>query len=143
MPALVNYLTIDDFTRAATHALRVKLATACSMTNEALAGSAMAAPAAGFGGEEKYPQFATKAAVLLQAAASNHPLPDGNKRTALLCTILFANLNGYQWKPPLADDLDGEETAEVVDACATRSVPLGALSAWVNDRLAPVSPALP
>lgn len=138
----MNYLTTDDFHRAATRALGVELTTARSMTNDTLAGSALAAPAAGFGDYEKYPRFATKAAVLLQAAASNHPLPDGNKRTALLCSILFANLNGYRWEPPLADDPDGEETAEVVEACATRSVPLGALSAWVNDRLAPVPLAL-
>jgi death-on-curing protein len=138
----VNNLTLDDFHRAAARALGVELATARSMTNDALAGSAVAAPAAGFGGYEKYLDFASKAAVLLRAVASNHALPDGNKRTALLCTILFVNLNGYGWEPPLADDPDGEETAEVVEACATRSVPLGALSAWVNDRLFPVPPAL-
>jgi death-on-curing protein len=139
----VNYLTLDDFHRAAARALGVELATARSMTNDTLAGSAVAAPAAGFGAYEKYPDFASKAAVLLQAVANNHALPDGNKRTALLCTILFANLNGYGWEPPPADNPDGEESAEVVEACATRSVPLGALSAWVSDRLVPVPPALP
>jgi death-on-curing protein len=139
----VNFLTLDDFYRAATRALLADSATARSMTNDTLAGSALAAPAAGFGTYEKYPEFATKAAVLLRAVAGNHALPDGNKRTALLCTILFANLNGYRWELPPGDDPDGEETAEVVEACATRSVPLGALSAWVNDRLVSVPPTLP
>ena len=45
---------------------------------------------------EQYPEFATKAAVLIQAVASNHALPDGNKRTALLCGGLFCQLNGFR-----------------------------------------------
>jgi death-on-curing protein len=138
----VNYLALDDFYRAAAQALRVDMATARSMTNDTLAGSALAAPAAGFGDYERYPEFALKVAVLLRAIASNHALPDGNKRTALLCSILFANLNGYVWEQPPADYPDGEETAEVVEACSVRAVPLAALGAWVDDRLKAVPPGL-
>jgi prophage maintenance system killer protein len=47
-----------------------------------LADSALAAPQAGFGGVEAYPDFATKAAVLCWHLVKNHPLPDGNKRCA-------------------------------------------------------------
>jgi prophage maintenance system killer protein len=88
-----------------------------------LAESALASPAAGFGGYERYPSLAAKAAVLLQHVARNHALPDGNKRTALLCAILFANLNGLDWEPPEADDPDGKETAEIVEATAASKVP--------------------
>lgn len=108
------------------------------MANKTLAGSALAAPDAGFGEFRLYPRFASKVAVLLQALASNHPLPDGNKRTALLCAILFANINGYLWDPPDSDDPDGTEIFEVVAAAATRSIPLGALGAWIGERLSPV-----
>ena len=139
----VVYPTIDDFHRAAAEALGLDLTTVRSFTNETLAGSALAAPRAGFGDFEQYPDFATKMAVLLQAVASNHALPDGNKRTALLCSILFAALNGLQWIPPQADDPDGTETAEVVEAASTRSIPLGALAAWMGKRLVAVPPALP
>jgi len=135
----VVYLTIEDFHQAAAEALGAELRTVRSFTNETLAGSALAAPSAGFGDYEQYPEFATKTAVLLQAIASNHALPDGNKRTALLCAILFAGINGYQWIPPSSDDPDGEETAEVVEGAATRSIPLGALSAWVEDRPVPAN----
>jgi death-on-curing protein len=134
----VVYLTMDDFYDAAAEALGTDLATVRSITNETLAGSAIAAPSAGFGAFEQYPDFATKTAVLLQAVASNHPLPDGNKRTALLCAIVFATVNGYRWVPPSADDPDGTETAEVVEAVSTCSIPLGALSAWVELRLSSV-----
>ncbi len=109
------------------------------MTDRTLAGSALAAPAAGFGGYEQYSGFTSKVAVLLQALTSNHPLPDGNKRTALLCAVLFANLNGYRWEPPAGDDPDGEETAEVVEAVAARVLPRGALVAWVDHRLQEVA----
>ena len=139
----VVYLELDDFHRAAAKALNLDLTTVRSITNETLAGSALAAPAAGFGDFEQYPEFATKAAVLIQAVASNHALPDGNKRTALLCGALFCQLNGFAWIPPEADDPDGTETAEVIEAVSTRSVPLGALTAWVGDRLMAVPPALP
>jgi death-on-curing protein len=138
-----SYLTLDDFHRAAAQALGLEFTTARSMTNDTLAGSAVAAPGAGFDGHEQYPDFATKAAVLMRAVASNHALPDGNKRCALLCSILFANINGYIWEPPAGDDPGGEETAEVVEACSTRSVPLVALAAWIEHRLIPVPPRLP
>lgn len=139
----VNYLTLHDFYQAAAEALGIDLATVRAMTNDTLAGSALAAPAAGFGDHEQYPKFPVKTAVLLQAVASNHALPDGNKRTALLCAVLFANLNGYRWVEPDADGPDGDETAEVVEAVATRAIPLAALSAWVEDRLEPVPPPPP
>jgi death-on-curing protein len=134
---------LDDFVQAAAVAMGADVRTVRNMMEPTLAGSALAAPAAGFGDFEKYPEFRTKAAVPLQAVASNHALPDGSKRTALLCTILFANLNGFRWEPPEADDPEGAETAEVVEAAATRSVPLGALAAWVAERLMAVPPALP
>lgn len=131
----VVYLTLDDFVRAAVVALGTDPRNAKAMTDETLAGSALAAPAAAFGDHIQYPEFASKVAVLLQAVASNHSLPDGNKRTALLCAILFANLNGFRWEPPAADDPDGVETGDVVEAAAARAIPLAALRAWVSERL--------
>ena len=44
----------------------------------ALAESALAAPFAGFAGQEAYPALEQKAAVLLERLVRNHPLPDGN-----------------------------------------------------------------
>lgn len=139
----VSYLSYADFLRAAAQALRMDLDTVRQVADRPLAESALAALAAGFGDHEQYPSFAVKAAVLLQRVASNHALPDGNKRTALLCAILFANLNGWDWQPPAADDPDGAETAEVVEAAAAGGIPLAALAAWVDDRLMDVSPPVP
>ena len=133
--AEIACLTLEDYYRAAAEALGTDLATVRAVTNDTLAGSALAAPSAGFGDFDKYPEFATKTAVLLQAVASNHALPDGNKRTALLCAILFAALNGYRWVPPEGDDPDGTETAEMVEATSMRTVPLEDLASWIEDRL--------
>lgn len=56
--------------------------------------SALAAPQAGFGETEFYPSLVDKAAVLMSRIVRNHPLPDGNKRLAWTCTVLFCRLNG-------------------------------------------------
>jgi len=95
----------------------------------------LGAPAAGFGDHEEYPTLPMKVAVLLQRIASNHALADGNKRVALLCAILFSNLNGLAWDLPAGDVPDGTETAEVVEAAAAGVLPFGALTAWVEDQL--------
>lgn len=52
------------------------------MSRLPLADSALHAPQAGFGDVDLYPDFVDKAAVLLVRLPMNHPLPDGNKRTA-------------------------------------------------------------
>lgn len=135
------YPTLDDFVRAASVALQMDPSTVRKVINVPLAESALGAPAAGFGDHEEYPTLPMKVAVLLQRIAGNHAMPDGNKRTALLCAILFSNLNGLAWEPPPADDPDGSETAEVVEAAAAGVLPFGALTAWVDHRL--VFPAAP
>lgn len=58
----------------------------------------------------------------------------------MLCAILSAGLNGCDWIPPNADDPDGAETAEIVEAAAAGGVPLAALAAWVGLRLFQVEP---
>jgi death-on-curing protein len=73
--------------------------------------SALAAPAASFGGEEFYTELAEKAAVLCSHLVRNHPLPDGKKRTAYLCLIEFIERNGYQWR----QSTDEAREDEIVD----------------------------
>jgi death-on-curing protein len=63
------------------------------------------APSAGFGGQDLYPDFVDKAAVLLVRLAKNHPLLDGNKRAAWVTLRLFIDMNGWSWNPyPSVDD---------------------------------------
>jgi death on curing protein len=67
--------------------------------------SAAHRPAASMFGEEAYPDLLGKAAALLQSLAVNHPLFDGNKRTAWLSCVSFLSLNGVELRP----DIDAAE----------------------------------
>ena len=58
--------------------------------------SALARPAATFGGEDLYPDIADKAAALMHSLALNHPFVDGNKRVAAFGAIVFAESNGHE-----------------------------------------------
>jgi prophage maintenance system killer protein len=62
-------------------------------------------------------------------------LPDGNKRTAFLCTVEFAERNGYRWVPPPGDTPGGDETVAVMKAVAAGTMDEHALVAWIRDRL--------
>ena len=62
-----------------------------------LADSALHAPQAGFDQTDFYPDLQGKAAVLTCRVAWNHPLPDGNKRAAWACLVLFIDLNDGTW----------------------------------------------
>lgn len=54
---------------------------------------------------EAYPDLFDKAAVLLQSLLVNHPLLDGNKRTAWLSWVTFLTMNGER----LRLDVDAAE----------------------------------
>ncbi|MGA4862067.1 MULTISPECIES: type II toxin-antitoxin system death-on-curing family toxin [Streptomyces] len=75
--------------------------------------SAVHRPAAAMFGEEAYPDLVDKAAALLQSLAVNHPLVDGNKRTAWLSCVTFLAMNGVELRP----DIDAAE--RLVIAVAT------------------------
>ena len=81
-----------------------------------LADSALHAPAAGFGNEDFYPDMFVKAAVLCCRLAWNHPLPDGNKRTAWMALLLFIDLNDGGWDPDPPDVNQAEEAMLAVAA---------------------------
>lgn len=75
--------------------------------------SAAHRPSAAMFGEEAYPDVVDKAAALLQSLAINHPLFDGNKRTAWLSCVTFLAMNGVDLRP----DIDAAE--RLVIAVAT------------------------
>jgi death-on-curing protein len=61
--------------------------------------SAAHRPRAEMFGEEAYPDLFEKAAALLQSLAVNHPLFDGNKRTAVLSCFSFLAMTGVELRP--------------------------------------------
>lgn len=48
-------------------------------------------------GFDPYPTLEAKAAVLLYGMTKNHAWSNGNKRMALITTVLFLALNGREW----------------------------------------------
>ncbi|ACU54564.1 death-on-curing family protein [Acidimicrobium ferrooxidans DSM 10331] len=94
----VRYLDLADYAVVVQATLGLDEATVRSILAGPagqLADSALAAPRAGLGGVEAYPTVPTKAAVLLERLVANHPLPNGNKRCAVVTTELFVRLNGH------------------------------------------------
>ncbi|WP_225844435.1 type II toxin-antitoxin system death-on-curing family toxin [Streptomyces sp. HPF1205] len=98
--------------------------------------SAAHRPRAEMFGQEAYPDLFEKAAALLQSLAVNHPLFDGNKRTAVLSCFSFLAMNGVQLRP----DIDAAERL-VVDV-ATGELDEVKSIAEVLRALAPPEPGL-
>jgi death on curing protein len=102
------------------------------LPNVGLAESAIAAPRAGFGDTDIYPTLLEKAAILLERLARNHPLPDGNKRTAFFLAGLFLENNGL----PLQGALP-EVDVPMVELIAGGQVTQGDILAWLSERTTP------
>jgi death on curing protein len=64
------------------------------VTKIPLAESALAAPFASYGGHDFYEGPVRRAAILASRIMRNHPLPDGNKRVALLLMYLYLEEQG-------------------------------------------------
>jgi death-on-curing protein len=103
----IEYVDIVDYIALAAEVTGLDADTIIRLPNLPLAESALHAPAAGFGEQDFYPDFIDKAAVLITRLARNHPLPDGNKRTAWVALRLFIDINDWSWNPmPPVDEAE-------------------------------------
>jgi death-on-curing protein len=125
----VYYPEFGDFCDAAVDILATTPEQIARLPNTGLAESALAAPRAGFGDVEVYPTTLEKAAILLERLARNHPLPDGNKRTAFFLTGLFLEANGSPLRGT-EPDID----VPTVERIAAGEVDRGAIVAWLSLR---------
>ena len=100
---MTAYLEFADYVLIAEGVLGLPAEAIANFDRIGLAESALAAPQAGFGGVEAYPDFETKVAVLCWHLVKNHPLPDGNKRCAFVATVEFVERNGRTWLPAPSD----------------------------------------
>ncbi len=100
------------------------------LPNIGLADSALAAPQASFGGVEAYPTLLERAAVLLEHLAGNHPLPDGNKRTAFFLMGMFLEANGLSLQGP-----DPDVDVPLVERVASGEADRHEISAWLTKRI--------
>ncbi|WP_033308181.1 type II toxin-antitoxin system death-on-curing family toxin [Streptomyces iakyrus] len=86
-----RYLSVDEVTAIAEVAFGGRPPEARA---PGLLASAVHRPRARMFGTAAYDDLYEQAAALLHALAANHPLVDGNKRTAWLATATFLALNG-------------------------------------------------
>jgi len=88
----VIYLDVEDLL----HIAERTLGAPAELRDAGLLDSAAGRPAATAFGSDAYPTVHLKAAALLHSLAGNHPLVDGNKRLALVSTLVFLRLNGQR-----------------------------------------------
>ncbi|MDT0392398.1 type II toxin-antitoxin system death-on-curing family toxin [Streptomyces dubilierae] len=91
MTRRTRYLTVDEVTAVAEVAFGGRPPEARA---PGLLASAVHRPRARMFGTAAYEDLYEQAAALLHAVAANHPLVDGNKRTAWLATATFLAFNG-------------------------------------------------
>lgn len=128
---MIAYLEFADYLLIAESVLGLPAEAIADFDRIGLAQSALAAPQAGFGGVEAYPDFETKAAVLCWHLVKNHPLPDGNKRCAFLATVEFIERNGRSWVPAPGDP---GETDRVIRGVASSELSQADFRAWIAAR---------
>lgn len=68
--------------------------------------SAIDAPQRNLFGSPVYSSVHEKAAALMRNLIKLHPFLDGNKRTALLATILFLDENGFDFQRDINNEVD-------------------------------------
>jgi death on curing protein len=127
----VYYPEFGDFCDVAADILDTTPEQIARLPNAGLGESALAAPRAGFGDVEVYPSILEKAAILLERLARNHPLPDGNKRTAFFLTGLFLKANGSPLRGT-EPDVD----VPIVERIAAGQVEHQEIVAWLSKRTA-------
>lgn len=64
--------------------------------------------------------------------AWNHPLPDGNKRAAWACLVLFIDLNDGWWND---EQPDTDDAVDAMLAVAAREVDEQWLANWLRERV--------
>lgn len=81
-------------------------------------------------GQESYKGLDLKAAVLLHAIVSNHPLVDGNKRLGWLAVAVFYQINGVVLDAP--DDLAYDLVISMADGSSDPTVAAETLAGWTR-----------
>lgn len=127
-----RYISLAEFWYLAEHVTGIDASTLVAASRVDLADSALQAPQAGFDDTDFYPDPHDKAAVLACRIAWNHPLPDGNKRAAWACLVMFIDLNGGSWNDGQPDT---DEAVVAMFSVAAREVDEMWLSTWLRERV--------
>jgi death-on-curing protein len=89
--------------------------------------SALAAQRQEVFGESLYPTIFEKAAVLVCGIIADHPFVDGNKRTGMVATLVFLNLNGFD-----TSKLQDKELEDFAVQIAVEHLEIPVIAAWLK-----------
>ena len=125
---MIRFLAVDDVNRL--HELTIRTQGGSpGLRNSGLLDAAVSMPMQTFGGEYLHKGIAAMAAAYLFHICQAHAYVDGNKRTAVLASLVFLSANGAG-PLPLAEALE-----QVTLAVASGEMSKAALERWFNSRL--------
>ena len=120
------FLTLDEV--LAIHADQIrKYGGASGIRDLSLLSSGIAMPETTFDGEYLHGNVFEMAAAYLFHIARNHPFVDGNKRTALMCALVFLGLNGQRL------DVELDALYELADGVAAGGVDKSRAAVFLRD----------
>lgn len=121
----IQYLTIED--AIAIHDGQIELFGGSSGLRDAgQLASAMYRPQSGY-----YSNIIEQAAALWESLGQNHPFVDGNKRTSLVVTDVFLQLNGYYINTP-----DGLLWKTIIEWYMSEAFNFETLNHWLRNNTA-------
>jgi len=125
---LTFYLSIDQIEEL--HALQLRhYGGSPSLRDRGGLESAIARPAMTFGGEDLYPDHASKAAALMHSLVMNHPYVDGNKRVRAHAAVLFLRMNRQRL------EMTSKELEDLTLTVARGELDAEALAIWFRQRI--------
>jgi death-on-curing protein len=125
-----EFLALDEV--LALHADQIRrYGGASGLRDLALLQSAIAMPETSYGGEYLHGSVFEMAAAYLFHLARTLPFVDGNKRTALICALVFLGLNGRRLHA------DPDSLYALVDGVASGRVDKADVAVFLRDHSAP------
>jgi death on curing protein len=124
----IAFLTLEDVLALHEELIR-RYGGTLGLRDAGLLVAELAMPQAGFGGQYFHEFPHEMGAAYLYHLARNHAFIDGNKRTALACTILFFKLNRVPYT------ITEEEAAELTLAAASGRADKGAVTLFFRRHL--------
>ena len=85
-------------------------------------------------GADAYPTLQLKAAAMVHSVINNHPMVDGNKRSAWVILNFFLVLNNRQLQS------SQDNAYEFIMSIAEKRIELEEIAAWLEDHMIPLIP---
>lgn len=124
-----EFLTLDEVLGIHADQIR-RYGGAAGIRDLELLQSALAMPQTTFDDEFLHGTLFEMAAAYLFHLARNHPFVDGNKRTALMCALVFLGLNGYRL------GADPDAVYGIVDGVASGGVDKAEVAVFLREHSA-------